>query len=121
MIKTIYYWLPKVFGCHCRKDRSFYYKGRQFPLCARCTGELIGIITSFILFWFWKPSIITSIVMMIPLIVDGFIQLLTKYESTNSKRLITGILFGIAFCGIITQTTILAFNFGFSIGQTLKQ
>lgn len=35
--------------------------------------------------------------MMLPLIVDGFVQRLTPYESTNIRRLITGILFGIAF------------------------
>lgn len=34
--------------------------------------------------------------MMLPLIADGFLQQLTSYESNNSKRLVTGILFGIA-------------------------
>lgn len=35
--------------------------------------------------------------MMLPLVVDGFTQRLTAYESTNIRRLFTGILFGIAF------------------------
>lgn len=34
--------------------------------------------------------------MMIPLIVDGMLQKLTSYESQNGRRLVTGILFGIA-------------------------
>ena len=42
MIPWLYKWLPIVFGCHCRPDRSFYWKGKKFPLCARCTGELAG-------------------------------------------------------------------------------
>ena len=40
----LYQWLPIVFGCHCRADRSFFWRGRQFPLCARCTGELAGFL-----------------------------------------------------------------------------
>lgn len=34
---------------------------------------------------------------MLPLVADGFTQKLTAYESNNTRRLITGILFGIAF------------------------
>ena len=33
---------------------------------------------------------------MVPLVLDGTIQKLTSYESGNIRRLITGILFGIA-------------------------
>lgn len=43
------------------------------------------------------PQLRYVILMMIPLVVDGFVQRLTSYESTNIRRLITGILFGIAF------------------------
>lgn len=35
--------------------------------------------------------------MMAPMLFDGFLQLLTPYESGNLRRLISGILFGIAF------------------------
>ncbi len=35
--------------------------------------------------------------MMLPLVIDGFVQRFTKYESNNRRRLITGILFGVAF------------------------
>lgn len=47
MKKTVYEWLMAVghrAGCHQRADRSFYWKGRKFPLCARCTGVLVGYI-----------------------------------------------------------------------------
>lgn len=33
---------------------------------------------------------------MLPLVFDGTLQKLTSYESTNMRRLFTGILFGIA-------------------------
>ncbi|RGF93239.1 DUF2085 domain-containing protein [Ruminococcus sp. AM54-1NS] len=29
-------------GCHQRPDRSFFFHGWQFPVCARCTGVLAG-------------------------------------------------------------------------------
>lgn len=38
-----------------------------------------------------------TILMMLPLVADGFYQRLTSYESNNYKRLLTGFLFGIAF------------------------
>ncbi|MEI3349189.1 MAG: DUF2085 domain-containing protein [Dysosmobacter sp.] len=29
-------------GCHQRPDRSFFFHGKQFPVCARCTGVFLG-------------------------------------------------------------------------------
>ena len=119
MIKLVYTWLPRVFGCHCRSDRSFYFNGRQFPICARCTGELAGFLFSIILFFFWKPSISVSFVLIIPLIIDGFVQRLTSYESTNIRRFVTGFLFGVGLMALIVQTTIKAFIFGVNYGRTI--
>ncbi|MBO4711104.1 DUF2085 domain-containing protein [bacterium] len=119
-INALYVWLPRIFGCHCRSDRSFHYKGRQFPLCARCTGQLIGVLSCFILFWFWKPTIIWSIIMMLPLIIDGFVQLLTKYESTNIRRLITGIIFGIGLSAFIVRIDTIIYDIGVEWGKYLK-
>lgn len=55
---------------------------------------LIGIFTAFC---FKVPSFWMVCLMMLPLVVDGFTQRLTAYESNNMRRLWTGILFGIAF------------------------
>ena len=46
---------------------------------------------------FGCPDFWVACVLMIPLVVDGFTQRLTAYESNNMRRLWTGILFGIAF------------------------
>lgn len=89
--------LQIFFGCHARPDRSFYFRGKQFPICARCTGELIGMIAGIpIVIFQGCPRFVIVLVMMIPLVFDGFLQRLTSYESGNIRRLITGILFGIA-------------------------
>ncbi len=40
--------------------------------------------------------------MMAPMVFDGFLQLLTSYESGNIRRVVTGTIFGVAliFCFI---------------------
>lgn len=87
-----------MFGCHARADRSFFFRGRQFPICARCTGELVGMIAGIpIAVVLGVPQFWYVVLLMIPMLLDGFIQLLTSYESRNIRRLWTGILFGIAF------------------------
>ena len=40
----------KFAGCHQRPDRSFFINGHQFPVCARCTGVLIGQYSALILY-----------------------------------------------------------------------
>lgn len=89
--------LQLFFGCHARPDRSFYFKGKQFPICARCTGELVGMISGILIAVIWGyPKFYIVILLMLPLVFDGTLQKLTSYESTNMRRLFTGILFGIA-------------------------
>lgn len=90
------------FGCHCRPDRSFFWRGKQFPICARCTGELIGILGGIpIIFAYGYAGLPLMALLMAPMVADGLIQLLTSYESTNLRRLLTGILFGIAFDSLL--------------------
>lgn len=60
-------------------------------------GELIGMIAGIPIAVFQGcPRFEIVLVMMIPLVFDGFLQRLTSYESGNIRRLVTGILFGIA-------------------------
>ncbi len=113
--------LKIFFMCHCRKDRSFFYKGKQFPICARCTGELIGMILGIFiaikikdLNWFY------IILLSLPLVLDGFIQLLTSYESNNLKRVITGFLFGIAFIFLFLKFHYFAFETALKIVSVIQ-
>lgn len=116
-IKNFFYkWLPIFFGCHCRDDRSFHYKGERFPICARCTGELVGIIFSIFSCIFFKLSPLLIVVFMLPMIIDGSVQMLTSYESNNIKRFVTGFLFGYALFMFLAVSTVATFNFGQQIG-----
>lgn len=114
----LYKWLPIIFGCHCREDRSFYYKGEKFPICARCTGELVGILFSLFSCFFFRLSIPVSILILLPMIVDGFVQLKTSYESNNRRRFVTGFLFGYGLFMLFIITTIMAFQFGVGLTQS---
>ena len=86
----------KYCKCHQIPERSFFIKGYQIPLCARCTGIAIGQILAF----FINPFIQFSwwiILFMIPLMVDGTVQYYTSYRSNNFKRIVTGIMYGFSF------------------------
>lgn len=85
-------WFAKYWGCHQIPDRSFSYRGYQFPLCARCTGILIGEIIGMLTLIFISPYWWT-ILLIIPMAIDGLTQQYCNRQSNNLLRLITG-LFG---------------------------
>ncbi|MDR2623188.1 MAG: DUF2085 domain-containing protein [Methanobrevibacter sp.] len=90
-----------IIFCHRRPDRSFHFKGKQFPICARCTGLVTGFLTALILeLMFIRLPLMVGFC-CIPLIIDGGLQLATNYESNNIKRFITGLLFMIGFYSLI--------------------
>ena len=84
--------------CHQMYERSFTYKGYQFPVCARCTGIFVGnIIGVFLYIMNFKISIRTGIVLILIMTVDGLLQLFKIKDSTNIRRLITGNFAGIGY------------------------
>lgn len=115
MIPWLYKWLPLIFGCHCRDDRSFHYRGRKFPICARCTGLLIGFLCGAVTCCFVRPPLWAGLLMMVPMVVDGSVQRLTSYESTNPRRLTTGMLCGFGFVVFEVALHIACFRFGFGL------
>ena len=83
----------KCSGCHQMPERSFFLGEYQLPLCARCTGIVIGHVIGIIVSFFHSVSF-WSLIGTLPLMVDGMVQKYTSYESTNLRRLVTGILYG---------------------------
>ena len=83
-------------GCHQMPERSFFIKGYQFPVCARCTGVVIGQITEIVLICFGlKIGIFVAIALLAIMGIDWFIQHMKWKMSNNIRRLITGICGGI--------------------------
>jgi len=82
--------------CHRISRRSFHYKGKQFPVCARCTGVYLGqIIMILLILVGFRLNLLASILLMVPLFIDGAIQHFKLLESTNPRRLITGLMCGL--------------------------
>lgn len=82
-------------GCHQMPERSFFYKGYQFPLCARCAGLLIGYLVGIIVWFIYPFPLAICAVLCVPMAVDGSTQYLKLRVSTQYLRLLTGILGGI--------------------------
>lgn len=51
---------------------------------------------------------------MVPMVADGTVQLLTRYESTNFRRVVTGFLFGYALCALSVLLVISGFHQGYN-------
>ena len=86
--------------CHRKPERSFFIKGHQFPVCARCTGFYISLITYFIYTYYFFVDyniylLSFAIILLIPTAIDGLSQFLEYRESNNTLRLITGLMGGL--------------------------
>ncbi len=81
-------------GCHQMPERSFSFGGYQFPICARCTGVILGYIIAVITYFkhgFHKRSSIAGCGIML---TDWAVQWIGIKESSNRRRVLTGIAGG---------------------------
>lgn len=104
--------------CHRLTDRSFVINGRQFPLCARCTGMYLGAFLVFLVLWLGgrlRRSLLPPLPLLLALL--GFVVLMGLdginsylhffpnaphiYTPRNWLRLTTGMGTGLAM-GLIT-------------------
>ena len=69
--------------------------------------------------WFYLPPMWLVLALMIPMVADGFVQLKTRYESTNIRRLLTGIPFGYSLVALFMLFTKGLYDFGYWIGLKL--
>ena len=95
-ISKIVYYLGDL-NCHQLSHRSYEYNDNQMPFCARDVGIFFGLAIGFIFSLGRKIDLTLPIVILclVPIGLDGTIQLVTEYESTNPKRIITGMIAGI--------------------------
>lgn len=94
--------LPFRAICHGLPERSLALFGTTIPVCARCTGIYAGVLAGLALF----PLIsklrervmrMVALAALMPLAIDGLTQLSGLRESTNSLRIATGLIAGLAF------------------------
>ncbi|MDR3598667.1 MAG: DUF2085 domain-containing protein [Clostridium sp.] len=102
-----------MFFCHRIPERSFFFRCHQFPICARCTGILIGYIVGIIYIIFFNfLNTYIELSLIVPLIIDGTGQYLGYFKSTNFRRLITGILAGISTICLFKLAMVLGLQSG---------
>ena len=89
--------IGRLYGCHQRPERSFSFKGYQFPVCARCTGIILGEFFAFLFVHRQVQSFKRGVFLIIPAFADGVIQLFKMQESNNARRFITGFLSGLGY------------------------
>lgn len=116
---------PYAFGtlvCHQRPDRSFALAGNQLPVCERCLAIELGMAAAFAATLLVAPRggfftslsaflpgrfrsaagvLTVGLVLMLPMAVDGWLQLVTVYVSATPQRIGTGFLYGLGQAGII--------------------
>ncbi|MBR2019241.1 MAG: DUF2085 domain-containing protein [Clostridia bacterium] len=104
--------LGRYMGCHQRSDRSFFYKNRQFPVCARCTGVFVGQVAALTLFILKiRLHIWVCISFCAIMFGDWLIQRLNLLESTNTRRLLTGVLGGYGYITIFMELLLFLIRF----------
>ena len=87
-------------SCHRLLERSFFFRGKQFPFCARCTGIYVGYAIFIPALWFIKIDIYWALLAILPTTIDGLTQAYFNRESNNFLRFTTGILAGYGLAGL---------------------
>jgi uncharacterized membrane protein len=89
--------------CHQIASRSLFLNDNEMPFCARDLGLFIGLAAGlgFVTFYRYKINPILALVGLVPMGIDGGLQLVTEYESNNALRLVTGIIAGFAMILLI--------------------
>lgn len=110
-IQRYLFYVALAFSCHQKPDRSFSFRGRQIPLCARCLGVLIGPLFAPIYFWHLSPWIALACISVF--LIDASTQLVGMRESKNWLRLFSGaafsasvlflVIYGVTLCLLNTR------------------
>lgn len=96
--------IGRILGCHQLPERSFFYHGKQFPVCSRCTGLFVGYaISVFMAVLGIRILLAINLLLLIPILVDWLMQYLGVLASNNMRRLITGIIGGTGWMGLNIQ------------------
>jgi uncharacterized membrane protein len=93
--------IHKWWHCHRIRERSFSIDGRQFHICARCTGIVAGLMAS-PLFFPWRTSVLPWFILFFSVLcLDGITQFIGWRESTNTMRFGTGFLVAISGTSVL--------------------
>ena len=91
--------------CHQIANRSFFINDNQMPFCARDVGLFVGLAAASGVATFVRYKINPLFVLagLVPIGVDGGVQLVTSYESNNFLRVATGLLAGVVLALLLAH------------------
>ena len=94
-VAKVVYYIGDV-NCHQKSERSYSYNQNQMPFCARDVGIFAGLAIGFTYALGRRIELTLPLILLslVPIGIDGTVQLLTDYESTNIKRVVTGLIAG---------------------------
>lgn len=92
--------------CNQNAKRAPHLFNFCFPLCWRCSSILFSMIVFSYLMKHLdiRPGMLTGMLMLIPCAADGTLQYYFYLESTNARRIMTGLLAGIGLTIIAVYT-----------------
>ena len=100
LIKRYLSYLGKVPLCNKNKCKAPQVFGYCFILCWRCLGLLSGGVMGSLLYNMnilnQKNNMFFISILSMPFLIDIVVQFVSKNKSTNIRRVLTGVLFGIA-------------------------
>ena len=76
------------------------------------------MVCGFLTCWFYRPAVWLAFALLIPMVLDGVIQLKTSYTSTNRRRFLTGILFGYGLVALLFISSLATIRLGYRLGQS---
>jgi uncharacterized membrane protein len=90
------YWQGDV-NCNLIASRSFFLNGNQMPVCSRCLAIYAGMAVALLFSTrrFYPIKGWGLILGLVPMGMDGGVQLFGLYESNNPVRVLTGLLGGV--------------------------
>lgn len=86
--------IGRKLGCHQIPERSFFFRGYQFPVCARCTGIFLGGFIGIIFFFIFSINWWICLLLLTPMVIDGGLQYIRVWKSNNILRVLTGFIAG---------------------------
>lgn len=100
LIKEYLCCIGKVPLCNKNKNKAPQIFGHSFILCWRCLGLIVGGLMGSLLYNMnvlnYDNNAFFISILSIPFFSDILVQSVFKNKSTNTRRVLTGLLFGIA-------------------------
>jgi uncharacterized membrane protein len=98
-LQSLLWHFALIIRCHQLPERSFSFRNRQAPLCARCLGISLGALA--IPIYVYDGRIAASLIGA--MVLDGGTQALGLRTSKNWIRFLSGIGFSLGCGGLLVR------------------